>query len=94
MTVKVLIKRNFKEAAVPEISKMLIQARTNALGKTGYISSETLRHCENPNDIMVISMWRHKEDWDAYRKDQGSGYPVFLNNLDLKSCPKCERRGF
>ncbi len=42
MTVKVLIKRNFKEAAVPEISKTLIQARINALGKTGYMSSETL----------------------------------------------------
>lgn len=71
MTVKVLIKRNFKEAATPEMSKMLIQARTNALGKNGYISSETLRHCENPKEILVLSMWRHKEDWDAYREDQG-----------------------
>lgn len=70
MTVKVLIKRKFREAAIPEISRMLIQARTNALGKTGYMSSETLRNCEDPNEIMVLSMWRHKADWDAYREDQ------------------------
>ncbi len=70
MTVKILIKRKIRDAAITEASKMLIQARTNALGKKGYISSETLSNCENPNEIMVLSMWRSKADWDAYKEDQ------------------------
>ena len=70
MTVKILIKRKVKDAAMAEVSKMLVQARTNALGKNGYISSETLSNCDNPNEILVVSMWRSKADWDVYREDQ------------------------
>ena len=70
MTVKVLIKRKVRGTAIAEVSKMLIQARTNALGKNGYISSETLSNCDNPNEILVLSIWRNKADWDAYREDQ------------------------
>ena len=70
MTVKILIKRKVKDTAMAEASKMLIQARTNALGKNGYISSETLSNCDNPNEILVVSMWRSKADWDVYREDQ------------------------
>ena len=70
MTVKVLIKRKVRGTAIAEVSKMLIQARTNALGKNGYISSETLSKCDNPNEILVLSIWRNKADWDAYREDQ------------------------
>ncbi len=70
MTVKILIKRKVKATAIAEVPEMLIQARTNALGKKGYISSETLSNCDNPNEILVLSMWRSKADWDAYREDQ------------------------
>ena len=70
MTVKILIKRKVKDTAMEEVSKMLIQARTNALGKHGYISAETLSNCDNPKEILVLSMWRSKADWDAYREDQ------------------------
>jgi len=70
MTVKILIKRKVRDTAIAEVSKMLIQARTNALGKNGYISSETLSNCDNPNEILVLSIWRSKADWDGYREDQ------------------------
>jgi len=70
MAVKILIKRTVKGSAMAEVSKMLVQARTNALGKNGYISSETLSNCDNPNEILVVSMWRNKADWDAYRGNQ------------------------
>ena len=70
MTVKILIKRKVKDTSMAEVSKMLIQARTNALGRDGYISSETLSNCDNPNEIVVLSMWRSKADWDAYIVDQ------------------------
>jgi len=35
----------------------------------GYISAETLRNCDNPNEILVLSMWQSKADWFAYQKD-------------------------
>jgi len=70
MAVKILIKRKVRGTAIAEVSKMLIQARTNALGEKGYISSETLSNCDNPNEILVISIWRSKADWDAYTEDQ------------------------
>jgi len=69
MTVKILIKRKFKEEAMKDASTMLIKARTNAMGKQGYISSETLKNCDKPNEILVLSMWQTKADWDAYQDD-------------------------
>jgi heme-degrading monooxygenase HmoA len=45
---------------------MLIQARQNAMEENGYISSETLRGCEDSNEILVLSMWRKQEDWRRY----------------------------
>ena len=67
MTIKVLIKRKFRDGNVKESSKMLVQARHNAMKEKGYISSETLRGCDDPNEIMVLSMWQKKEDWDRYK---------------------------
>ncbi len=67
MTVKILIKRLLKGDNLHKAAEMLIQARTNAMGAEGYISSETLRGCDNPNEIVVVSMWETKEDWERYR---------------------------
>jgi heme-degrading monooxygenase HmoA len=67
MAVKILIKRKLKEGNFSKGSEMLIKARTNALGNKGYISSETLRNCDNPNEILVVGMWDKKSDWDRYK---------------------------
>lgn len=67
MTVKILIKRLLKDGNLHKSAEMLIQARTNAMAAQGYISSETLRGCDNPNEIVVVSMWERKEDWETYR---------------------------
>ena len=32
----------------------------------GYISSESLYGCDDPNMILVQSMWKTKEEWDKY----------------------------
>ncbi len=67
MTVKIFIKRKLKDGNFPKVSEMLIKARTNALGNEGYISSETLRGCDNPNEILVVAMWEKKADWETYK---------------------------
>jgi len=67
MSVKMLIKRKFKEEALKNASAMLIKARTNAMGNEGYISTETLVSYDDPQSVLIISMWQSKEDWDRYK---------------------------
>ncbi len=67
MSVKILIKRKFKEESLKDAPAMLIKARTNAMGHQGYISTETLVNYDDPRSILIISMWQNKEDWDRYR---------------------------
>ena len=67
MSVKILIKRKFKEEALKNASAMLIKARTNAMGNKGYISTETLVSYDDPQSVLIVSMWQSKEDWDRYR---------------------------
>ena len=66
MSVKILIKRKFKKEALKDASAMLIKARTNAMGNKGYISTETLVDYDDPQSVLIISMWQSKEDWDRY----------------------------
>ncbi len=66
MAIRILIKRRLKDENLTKASEMLIRARTNAMGEPGYISSETMRSCEDPNEIVVASMWAKKSDWDNY----------------------------
>ena len=67
MSVKILIRRKFKKEALQNASAMLIKARTNAMGNKGYISTETLVNYDDPQSVLILSMWQSKEDWDSYR---------------------------
>lgn len=67
MTIKVIIKRKFKDGLLREAAKMLIEARNYAMQEDGYISSETLSNCDNPNEIVVLSMWESRQDWWRYK---------------------------
>jgi heme-degrading monooxygenase HmoA len=33
----------------------------------GYISSETLCSLDDPTQVVVVSMWQNKEDWQAWQ---------------------------
>jgi len=67
MSVKILIRRKFKIEALKNASAMLIKARTNAMGNQGYISTETLVNYDDPQSVLILSMWQSKDDWDRYR---------------------------
>jgi heme-degrading monooxygenase HmoA len=69
MAVKVLIRRKIKDGKLNDASKLLIKARYNAMGQKGYISSETLSGCDDPNSLLVISMWQRIEDWGQWKND-------------------------
>jgi len=66
MSVKIMIRRKFKEAALKDASAMLMKARINAMGHQGYISTETLVNYDDPRSVIILSMWQSREDWDRY----------------------------
>jgi heme-degrading monooxygenase HmoA len=68
MAVKILIKRSLpldKDKARYIIS-IFRQLRMLALEQEGYLSSETLRNINNPQEFLVISTWRSLDDWQRW----------------------------
>jgi heme-degrading monooxygenase HmoA len=70
MAVKILIKRKFKDGSIRAISRFLINNRNGAMQQPGYISSETLRSLDDPNQVVVVSMWDNIESWNDWKKSE------------------------
>ena len=66
MAVKILIKRRLPVEKAKDIVNIFRQLRMLAIEQEGYISSETLRSIENPQEFLVISTWRNLEDWERW----------------------------
>ncbi|WP_300464468.1 antibiotic biosynthesis monooxygenase family protein [Desulfobacula sp.] len=66
MTVTVLIKRT----VTPENEGMLIELyremRGTALNAKGYIGGETLKRVDQSGEVLIISKWRHIDDWSKW----------------------------
>ena len=63
MAVKVLIKRKVTGDQAREMIPLFRQMRVQANNQPGYISGETLRSLDNPDEFLVISTWESSEDW-------------------------------
>ena len=70
MAVKILIKRKFKNGNMRAASRFLINNRSGAMQKPGYISSETLRSIDDKDQVVVVSMWESMEDWQAWKNSE------------------------
>ena len=70
MAVKILIKRKFKDGSLKAVSRLLINNRNGAMQQPGYISSETLRNLDDPNQITVVSMWGDIESWNVWKNSE------------------------
>ena len=66
MAVKIIIKRSVEKDKESELLPLLIQLRALATAQPGYISGETLRNVENPEDYLVISTWQSMDNWEAW----------------------------
>jgi heme oxygenase (mycobilin-producing) len=66
MTVKIFIKRNVQEKNTIELTMLLKRLRSLTLSQSGYISGETLKRIDKPDESMVISTWRSVEDWNTW----------------------------
>jgi heme-degrading monooxygenase HmoA len=66
MAVKVLIKRKVPMEKAKAMIPLFRQMRASAATQSGYITGETLRSVERPEEFIVISTWQSSEDWKQW----------------------------
>ncbi|OPX39446.1 MAG: antibiotic biosynthesis monooxygenase [Deltaproteobacteria bacterium] len=66
MTIKIIITRKVSKDKEANLLPLLIQLRALATAQPGYISGETLRNIQDPEEYLVISTWQSKENWDKW----------------------------
>ncbi len=66
MAVQVIIKRKLKVDNPEELMPLLTKLRTRAKDQPGYMSGETLRSLDNPEDYLVFSKWETADDWKKW----------------------------
>ena len=66
MAVKVLIRRNVPENKAREMIPLFRKMRTLANEQAGYITGETMRNLEKPDEFLVISTWETSDDWERW----------------------------
>jgi len=68
MAVKVLIKRKIPADRAKQMIPLFRQMRIQASNHPGYITGETLRNLENPEEFLVISTWESSDAWKKWLK--------------------------
>ena len=63
MAVKIFIKRVVNENKAKDLLPLFRHLRNLATNQPGYISGETLRSIDNPNEYLVISTWQSFDNW-------------------------------
>jgi heme-degrading monooxygenase HmoA len=66
MAVKVLIKRRVADEKARKMIPLFRKMRSLAMNQPGYISGETLRNMNDPEEYVVISTWQTSEEWVAW----------------------------
>lgn len=80
MAIKIIIRRKVKKGKEAQLSPLLVEMRAKAITHPGYISGETLRNVQDPQDYIVISTWKSIEDWKAWEVNRGR--IEILNKID------------
>jgi heme-degrading monooxygenase HmoA len=70
MAMRVLIERKIVPENESALSSLLIRLRSKAMHAKGYISGETLRSLEDPNEYLVISTWNSLDDWRRWEAEK------------------------
>jgi heme-degrading monooxygenase HmoA len=68
MAVKVLIKRRVSQDKAKALIPLVRKMRASAATQAGYITGETLRSLDNPEEFLVISTWQSSDDWENWLK--------------------------
>ena len=66
MAVKIFIKRVVKENKAKDLLPFFRQLRNLATSQSGYISGETLKRTDNPDQYLIISSWQSLDSWEQW----------------------------
>jgi heme-degrading monooxygenase HmoA len=70
MAIRVLIERKIVPENQPLLSSLLMRLRSKAMQAKGYISGETLRSLQDPNEYLVICTWNSLDDWKKWEAEK------------------------
>jgi heme-degrading monooxygenase HmoA len=70
MAIRVLIERKIAPENEPGLNSLLMKLRSKAMLAKGYISGETLRSLDDPNEYLVIGTWNSLDDWRRWEADK------------------------
>lgn len=70
MAVKILIKRKVPADKARDMIKLFRKMRLLATEQPGYISGETLKRLDTPDEFLVISTWHSSDDWEKWVQSQ------------------------
>ena len=66
MPIQVIIKRKWQIDKPEALLPLLTELRSLAKKQPGYVSGETLRSLDDPEDYMVVSKWKSVDDWNKW----------------------------
>jgi heme-degrading monooxygenase HmoA len=66
MAVKILIRRIVPANKARQMIPLFREMRTLANEQPGYITGETMRNLENPDEFLVVSTWETSDDWNRW----------------------------
>jgi heme-degrading monooxygenase HmoA len=66
MAVKIFIKRAVKENKAKDLLPFFRQLRNLATSQPGYISGETLKRTDKPDQYLIISSWQSLDSWGQW----------------------------
>ena len=82
MAVKILIRRKVPEDKARKMIPLFREMRSMANQQPGYITGETMRNLEKPDEFLVISTWETSEDWKQWEQsDQRKQIQVQIDAL-------------
>ena len=70
MPIQVIIKRKWQADNPEALFPLLTELHSLAKKQPGYISGETLRSLDDPEDYMVISQWETADDWKKWSQSK------------------------
>ena len=67
---KVLIRRIVPRDKAKDMIPLFRQMRGLAVNQKGYISGETLRNLDDPEEFLVISTWNSTDEWKNWLENK------------------------
>ncbi len=68
MAVKIMIRRKVPENKARQMIPLFREMRTLANEQPGYITGETMKNLEKPDEFLVISTWETSDDWKQWEQ--------------------------